>query len=163
MMTLVPYEYTAENADRAARGEFTVYWNGRAVSRRLRKAELQVYERAKVQHFVVARDIEVSNAYFRWCEGSSIPFIKVLPKVKFAAVSMDFISMPGVRRKDLDETLTNAVETLWQREGQRGSRIYVGFFSSCSRVPLARAEAVAAELWDLSLAWTQRRTLQPSG
>jgi hypothetical protein len=117
-----------------------------SASRRLTKRELLAYEEGKVNHYVVTNNVEVSNAYFHWCDGPPpIPFIRVRLRKRYAEVSADLITVPEDR--SLWPAAREAIRRLFERESSPPYRHGVGIFSRCDRIPLERAQAVAAELW----------------
>jgi hypothetical protein len=70
---------TIEKADNTAHCELTA-------------AQVHAYQAAKVQHFVA--DDKVALYYFRWCEATSRPYIRVYAKRKYAALGLEMTYGP---------------------------------------------------------------------
>jgi hypothetical protein len=146
-MKLVP-AMTRDLADRLALGLDTLYLLGQPYSRKLRRDEMAAYEAAKVNHYVVTSNQEVSNAYFNWCEGDpAIPFVRVKPKKRYAEVSMDLITIGSA---GLHPEARREVKALWERFGVPPYASSACVFSYCDRIKLEDAEHVAAALWTIA-------------
>jgi hypothetical protein len=153
-MKLIPFEYTTENADACARGTMTMYRAGQTVTRKLTRAEMRLYEAAKEQHYVIARGrsgLDVSNAYYLWCEGAQIPFIRIEQKRNYSYLTLDVIFLP--RERYLHPDAIRELDLLFRRHAKPPCWYGSGDnHCSCSRIPNEAAERVAATMWSIATA-----------
>lgn len=141
-----PIEWTEQTLEDAIRGRITVSRWGHPVPYRLNGEERREFEHAKQRHFLIARGqrANLENAYYEWCALGPQPYVVVRPRRDYATVKADLICcQPSEPHLDA----AAEAESLLQRESAPGAWISVGTLTCSDKVPVERAEEVAAMLW----------------
>lgn len=107
--------------------------------------ERKELEAAKDRGYVIRRDsqVELSNAFYKWCEDNERPFVAVTRRRRHAVVTLDTFLLPF----ELTPEAMEECQTVLLKAVVRGHWVGIGKDRvTGSRVPIEKAGEVAAEL-----------------
>jgi hypothetical protein len=114
----------------------------------LKPDERSAFEDAKVKGFVVTRSrsrYNLHNAYWRYCELASRPFVEIRPHGRFAQVRMDMFTVRFNLSEASQDLAWNAIERFTKGSATcEHGQILCG----SNHVPIDRAEAFAKALME---------------
>jgi len=106
-------------------------------------------EEAKNTKFVIDKTSEekIYNLYFSWCQSVALPFIKVRPRIKYAAVQVDMLTTRK-RLNDRGQAEIKAFFRTFIPQGIQGIREVIGQeICSIDGILLKDARSIAEKLF----------------
>jgi hypothetical protein len=139
------------------RAKFKAWWTT-PDSHELNRQEKALYAAARRRRFLLRpaatrRRFNLTNVWMLHCELEGVPYLVVTTGRKNAEVWVDLIAYPYV----LNDEGRRAADRLLSGAGVRGTWISIGECCVRATVPLADAEFVAGQLYDLLVEFAVQR------
>lgn len=143
-------------ADRLACGELSVVsFGGYRYSYKLTKREWSIYEAAKQSGYMVMPRGEDSyrrmeHIWSEWCEPRGWPMIMLKPRVRYAAIEVELITVPWDRQPSAAQL--SPIAHLFAEHMQGGWMCVNRTYANISRMPIEHAPFVARRV--VALLWS---------
>ena len=144
IMKMFVEDMTLEQLDAATRGEIKVY-NGRVQERlRLNKTDIELFEQAKKQGYLVQSGTEwraVTRAHYHWCRINKHPLIIVQQQRRHSTIRLEF--SVGFVGYSPSQNVLDQIKDIMMRYAQPGDWLAYKYIE---RVPNEDAEKIASTL-----------------
>lgn len=115
-------------------------------ARKLAPAERAVFEQAQRDGYLTARSsaLQLANVWCLWCEANDAPDIRIIPRRKYAAVTLDMIFATWRLKEEAGPVIHGLLRPYVMAFDTVAS--WGTCFASCGKVPLEEAADVAQAL-----------------